>query len=533
VYGDIPTGTQEAIEDRGFLKEGEMAPEDTKSKTGKTGKTALILSAGAPHSPLIAGALCALWDTGKTFDVIYTSGAGALLGLLYGAPKGKKPREALESLVDLGVSDPIYRLLPIGYKTFFKPGPFTQPIRQLAQFFKIGGRPLPYLERPVTGLGHVYNEWLRWWDTAEGGELKRFYNDLVDLWAAAITPTPLNYWSKGVCDPLPFLEDLVDFGEVSKMPFHFYMNAFSVTERHQTLYANKGPAAPRAFRSQDYRTRDIQLAAPNPKTKKGRHAVGGGTEENDATKSDSAKSGMKMHLFYNRRKDEGIRPQDVRAAFAYPFIYPPVTIDGEVYFEGAGRDPISFGNLLVDPDEGLVRKDVPDIERVVLIDILGALDRYLLRQPRDLLDAFSLSIVVPAVAHARKEIARFWTALEEANEELRTHDVALEERRLAAQARQKRQVKSEGELQNERRAQREEALKGLEAPDQALARITDFIPMSFDIDETVGPHITDWSYSNMSRLFEIGLRDGKKFWEKNMAALDLRADPRQEGYRPK
>jgi hypothetical protein len=48
-----------------------MAPEDTKSKTGKT---ALILSAGAPHSPLIAGALCALWDTGKTFDVIYTSG---------------------------------------------------------------------------------------------------------------------------------------------------------------------------------------------------------------------------------------------------------------------------------------------------------------------------------------------------------------------------------------------------------------------------------------------------------------------------
>ena len=102
-----------------------------RQKTEERPKTALILSAGAPHSPLIAGALCALWDTGRTFDVIYTSGAGALLGLLYAAPKGKEPKEALKSLVDLGVSDLIYRLLPIGYKTFFKPGPFTRPIASL------------------------------------------------------------------------------------------------------------------------------------------------------------------------------------------------------------------------------------------------------------------------------------------------------------------------------------------------------------------------------------------------------------------
>lgn len=47
----------------------------SKGKEEREEKTALILSAGAPHSPLIAGALCALWDTGKTFDVIYTSGA--------------------------------------------------------------------------------------------------------------------------------------------------------------------------------------------------------------------------------------------------------------------------------------------------------------------------------------------------------------------------------------------------------------------------------------------------------------------------
>src|SRR5262245_28910977 len=107
-----------------------MASED------KRGKTALILSAGAPHSPLIAGALYELWNTGRTFDVIYTSGAGALLGLLYAAPKGKPPQDALKSLVELGVSDAIYRWLPIGYKTFMKPGPFARPIRQLAERFK-------------------------------------------------------------------------------------------------------------------------------------------------------------------------------------------------------------------------------------------------------------------------------------------------------------------------------------------------------------------------------------------------------------
>lgn len=39
-------------------------------------KTVLVLSAGAPNSPLMAGALCAMYDQGITFDIIYTSGGG-------------------------------------------------------------------------------------------------------------------------------------------------------------------------------------------------------------------------------------------------------------------------------------------------------------------------------------------------------------------------------------------------------------------------------------------------------------------------
>src|SRR5215467_1383799 len=90
----------------------------------------LVLSAGAPHSPLAAGALYALQEhmvegAGRHFDVIMTSGGGALIGLLFVAPTQGDPRGALRDIVNWGVADPIYRLFPLGYKTFFKPGPFT------------------------------------------------------------------------------------------------------------------------------------------------------------------------------------------------------------------------------------------------------------------------------------------------------------------------------------------------------------------------------------------------------------------------
>lgn len=128
-----------------------------------------------------------------------------------------------------------------------------------------------------------------------------------------------------MCDPLPFLEDMVDFHALNQMNLHFYMNAFSVTERYQTLYANQGTTTQREdYTKEDFRFRDL----PTTDSKKG------GSEKRESTKS-----GLKMHLFYNKK--EGIHPEEVRAAFAYPFIYPPVAINGEVYFEGAGRDPIS------------------------------------------------------------------------------------------------------------------------------------------------------------------------------------------------
>jgi predicted acylesterase/phospholipase RssA len=51
---------------------------------------ALVLGGGAPNLTLMAGAVAALDDAGVEFDVVSTSGAGMLIGLLYAAPKGRR-----------------------------------------------------------------------------------------------------------------------------------------------------------------------------------------------------------------------------------------------------------------------------------------------------------------------------------------------------------------------------------------------------------------------------------------------------------
>src|SRR4029077_15811648 len=46
-------------------------------------RTALVLGGGAPNMALMAGAVAAFHDCGVEFDVVSTSGAGGLAGLLW------------------------------------------------------------------------------------------------------------------------------------------------------------------------------------------------------------------------------------------------------------------------------------------------------------------------------------------------------------------------------------------------------------------------------------------------------------------
>jgi NTE family protein len=170
-------------------------------------RTALVLGGGAPNMALMAGALAGFEECGAEFDVVSTSGAGAVIALLRYAPKGAPPQEALRNVVNLSVADAIYNLFPINYKVFSKPGFLADWYRQmtaanpfLAPFFK------PQHAPEATFLG-----------------------DLVQLAWATMCPSLLDPFSGGLCARLPFIEQVVDFTKIKNIAPHFSMSAFSLT----------------------------------------------------------------------------------------------------------------------------------------------------------------------------------------------------------------------------------------------------------------------------------------------------------------
>jgi NTE family protein len=359
-----------------------------KGRTSKDAPTAtVVLGGGAPNSPLMAGALSAIYDHGKTFNVFYTSGAGALIGLVYLAPKGMTTPKALASLVQAGVADPIFDVFPLPFKTFYKLGPFSGPMRKWSQMFKISP------------------------DTADkmhiGGASMRLFNDSIDFWTAMITPTTLTPNSLGLCEPYPLLADEVDFDKLRKFSGEFFMNAYSISKGEMVEF-NKNQVDIRHF----------------------------------------------------------------HAAMSFPFMYPPQEIDGHYYFEGSSMDPLNLPKL----KEKHVRKEL-STQTVVLIDVLGSLKSSLVRKPRNLMDAFGISIMTPVVSLAEKNVQHF---------------------------------------------------KDVHHSDPT-ARQFELLELKFDIPEADRPYVTDWSYSNLSRMLEIGLETGERFVK---AYGDLLPDREQDSPNP-
>jgi len=83
-------------------------------------KVAIVLSGVAPAMTLMSGAMLEFAERNIEFQTISTSGVGALVGLLYVAPGRGTPKEALETLPDLFLSDLMSKVLPINFKVFLK-----------------------------------------------------------------------------------------------------------------------------------------------------------------------------------------------------------------------------------------------------------------------------------------------------------------------------------------------------------------------------------------------------------------------------
>ncbi|MFA7291581.1 MAG: patatin-like phospholipase family protein [Rhodocyclaceae bacterium] len=99
---------------------------------------------------------------------------------------------------------------------------------------------------------------------------------------------------------------------------------------------------------------------------------------------------------------DAINADHCRAALAFPFLYPPYPIIDpksgieKFYYEGAAHDCLNY-KALVDHE--------PDVKRIVVFDVLGADE--LMRTPRDLYDAWLLSIITPLVEIARDDTKIF------------------------------------------------------------------------------------------------------------------------------
>lgn len=137
-----------------------------------------------------------------------------------------------------------------------------------------------------------------------------------------------------------------------------------------------------------------------------------------------------------------ITPQHLQAALSFPFLYPPTQIGEEFYIEGAALDCLNFAGLL---------ERHPDLQEIVVFDILGA-DK-LLRAPRNLYDAWVMSIITPLVEIARDDLKIFV-------------------------------------------AEHLDKYPKLKPPYR--------VPLVDDIPDEQLPDVFDWSRSNLDRLFDIG-----------------------------
>ncbi|RXZ43594.1 patatin-like phospholipase family protein [Crenobacter cavernae] len=180
----------------------------------KKHKKALLIGGGAPNSTLMAGALVAFLEKGVEFDVISASGAGALMGLLYTAPKAGDPATALRQWAQVGVADPIYGLLPVNYKVFMKPGAAADAYRSW-----LNSNPFtaPFFN-PASPLG--------------SGP----FSDWVKLVLATLSPSDLSSSSLGLCAHLPFAEQVIDFAAIAAIKPDFYINAYNVTQQKMTVW---------------------------------------------------------------------------------------------------------------------------------------------------------------------------------------------------------------------------------------------------------------------------------------------------------
>jgi predicted acylesterase/phospholipase RssA len=462
----------------------------------------LVLGGGAPNLPLMTGALLALDEAGVDFKVITTTGAGMVVGLLYAAPRKQNPsdswvdtrRAALRATRDWGIDDMIYEMFPVNYKIFQKPGTLAQ------------------------AYSHATNPFL--WSIPRTSRRQRLLGDTLSLVAAAMSPSNLKPSSQGLCQPPPWIEMLVNFDELEK-----------------------------------------NLAEGDKRFRLSAYCI-----------EDSAEKTFRKHE---------ITAEHFKAALAMPFIYAPYKLKGEdgtwkTYLEGSAFNTLAF------PPEGVMMEK--NIDTVIFFDIMGnrhligeprwlidawgksivapltrlaeqGLENFKMKREQRMKDLeikrldelIELAATDPKVARMAHELhkkTREFNRLAEilglaeqdikafrakCGEYLKEHNnKKLEQLKGLAEKDLKLFKKKREEYMRDLDTRERQPLRAAIGKQQkphhasAHSRRTEFLRMRFrdHIPEEHWPKVLDWSHSNMSKLFDIGVKTGEDFVEKHRERLE-------------
>lgn len=178
-------------------------------------RNVLVLGGGAPNFTLNTGALLAFEEAGFRFDAVSGAGGGGAVALNYLAPKGMDRIQALHNSVNLGVSDAIYRVIPMNYKVFMKGGVLADAYRAL-------------LKR-LPGYGLVMNQ-------LHMTKRQKFLSDLVQAWWAMTTPSILTPLSKGLCAHAPFINEMVDFDKLKTVPEEVFLSSYCLSSHKMVTF---------------------------------------------------------------------------------------------------------------------------------------------------------------------------------------------------------------------------------------------------------------------------------------------------------
>jgi NTE family protein len=181
-------------------------------------KKALVLGGGAPNFTLMSGALLALHHAKLEFEIFYMAGGGAVVGLIYLAPRVLTPEQALCNTMNFGVSDLIYSMMPINYKIFNKGGPSAERFREYWQS-------LPYVRAAM-------NQY--WMSPAE-----KLDADWLLFRGAMMSPTDVEFFSTGICANVPFIENVVDFEKLKTVREACYINAYCIEDKGPVEFEKK------------------------------------------------------------------------------------------------------------------------------------------------------------------------------------------------------------------------------------------------------------------------------------------------------